>query len=571
MALQSAHSSAHPGPRLAGRLAIGRGHWLALVYLGLSIIALIPVFAVDLPPLVDLPNHLARVHVLASISETAALQDNYAVAWGLLPNLAMDLLLVPMTWILPALDAGRLFLAATLLLMLGGTLALHRAVHGRIGLWPAAVFLFLYNYLLLWGFLNYLFTIGLFLCAFAGWIASERWPGPRRLALFSAISLILYFGHLLAFAVYGVCVGAYELWRLRESETALSGSELLGRALRFIPFVPPLALWLAFPVGNEAAFTHFGTLGHKAVAILSPTLFSLDPIDLATFGFACLVLLYGLLTKSVTLAPALRVPIIFLGTVAVLMPNWLFGVWGADLRLPTVLVCLAIAGIRVHSWNPKAAGIVAAAALFLFAARVWTVTESWTRFDRQAAEFQAAARMIEEGARVLTVQAPPAGDARGARGLSDPIAWLLRVHEIGDSRDPDGRRLFYPAYWHLPALAVIERSVFLPTMFTGPQQPLRAAAANQAIDTSSSQPITLGDLDAGADPERAARLARMTDRQGRGAYWADWPRHFDYVLILDFGAARNPQPELLSILRAGSFFTLYAVANSPLGPAPGAE
>ncbi len=42
---------------------------------------------------------------------------------------------------------------------------------------------------------------------------------------------------------------------------------------------------------------------------------------------------------------------------------------------------------------------------------------------------------------------------------------------------------------------------------------------------------------------------------------AGWPAAFDYVLNLDFGAPRNPLPELLVPVRRGSYFTIYAIAG----------
>lgn len=40
-----------------------------------------------------------------------------------------------------------------------------------------------------------------------------------------------------------------------------------------------------------------------------------------------------------------------------------------------------------------------------------------------------------------------------------------------------------------------------------------------------------------------------------------WPESFDYILMLDFGAPRNPLPGLLEPTVSGSYFTLYAIAR----------
>ncbi len=153
-----------------------------LVYVVLALAVLLPLALVDIPGLVDYPNHLARLHILTAIDSDPALAENYQVAWGAMPNLAMDLVMQPLAAVLPLEKAGRAFVVLTMLALVIGTLALHRVLHGDIGLWPTAVFMLLYNHLLIMGFLNYLFATGLALALFAGWIATERGPPWIRTA-----------------------------------------------------------------------------------------------------------------------------------------------------------------------------------------------------------------------------------------------------------------------------------------------------------------------------------------------------------------------------------------------------
>src|SRR5205085_906242 len=107
-----------------------------------------PLLWTSTPPLVDYPNHLARMWILLHGSE------NYVTNWHLIPNLAMDLV-VPILAQFTGLEmAGRLFIAMTMVLPMIGTLTLHRVLHGRVGLWPLSALLFIYNAALFWGFLN---------------------------------------------------------------------------------------------------------------------------------------------------------------------------------------------------------------------------------------------------------------------------------------------------------------------------------------------------------------------------------------------------------------------------------
>ena len=66
-------------------------------YLGLLAVASVPIFSTVLPPLVDYPNHLARMHLLAEGGNRY-----FAAHWAPLPNLAADLVIPPLTRLMRA-------------------------------------------------------------------------------------------------------------------------------------------------------------------------------------------------------------------------------------------------------------------------------------------------------------------------------------------------------------------------------------------------------------------------------------------------------------------------------------
>ncbi len=71
------------------------------LYALISVAALIPLAMVDVPPLVDYPNHLARLHVIANIGTDPALAANYQVVWSAMPNLALEAATFPLMAFLP--------------------------------------------------------------------------------------------------------------------------------------------------------------------------------------------------------------------------------------------------------------------------------------------------------------------------------------------------------------------------------------------------------------------------------------------------------------------------------------
>jgi hypothetical protein len=119
----------------------------------------VPLFSTVLPPLFDYPNHLARLYLLMEGGNAF-----YAVRWEPLPNLAQDLIVPPLAGLMPLDLAAKLFLVMVFGLIAGGAIWLNRVATGAWRFWPLLAFLLLYNRIFLWGFVNYLFGIGV-----AGW------------------------------------------------------------------------------------------------------------------------------------------------------------------------------------------------------------------------------------------------------------------------------------------------------------------------------------------------------------------------------------------------------------------
>src|SRR5689334_4255159 len=86
---------------------------LAIFYLLLLAAALFPVLSVDLPPLADLPNHLARAHIMASLGTDPDLQRHYAVEWHVLSFQSTDLILPSLVEWVGIEAAARIFIVAT--------------------------------------------------------------------------------------------------------------------------------------------------------------------------------------------------------------------------------------------------------------------------------------------------------------------------------------------------------------------------------------------------------------------------------------------------------------------------
>jgi len=503
---------------------------LHLVVLGLLAV---PIVSVVVPPLVDYPNHLARMHILAAYANSPALQANYVVAWKLSPYLAMDLIIPQLAHVMSIYTAGRVFLYLCLLLFVLGTMAVHTVLHRRLSPWPAASALFAYSYVTSLGFVNYLFGIGVWLLAFAGWIVLSRGAARWRIAGGTLFSLGVFFCHYFAFFGYMLCVGAYELgvW-LETGERRLTA--LLRRGIvAFCPFILPLVLFVIASRAQQVGDTWYGAPSDKFITVLSPILFQGVPYN---FGIL-VVLLYIPLRKGllgrVQLMPVMRAPLLAVGIAAVAMPHVLAGVWGVDFRLPVVWVFLLIASCSWSDTSPRAEAAATGVLLALLAVNIGMIVWTWRPIGQQFDEFRAALPAIPVGAKVIVFR---------------------------DETGTDPRLLRQPVsiYDHLGTLAIIERDAYVPFLFKNAMMPVAAAPALRNIDTAVGNPIGLQQLIEGMDPVKGPAMLGTLSIMGMINYWGDWPQHFDYAVEFSF-AARPKLPPLLDRVASGTFFHIYRI------------
>jgi hypothetical protein len=509
--------------------------------------ALLPVLRADLPPLADLPNHLARAHVIERLSSSADLQKHYALEWRLLSFQSTDFVLPWLAKAFGLAGAAKIYVAATLLLLLGGTAALHRALFGRIGLWPAVSALFLFNFLLAWGFIAFLSAAGLALLLFAAWIRTEEKGGLIRANGFASAALILLVCHLFAFGCYAVLVGGYELGQALRPGALRRGAPLGQRVLRLAvaaaTFVPALIV-IAFSLDTSVrTILQFGGIADIARGFVSPTIMYLDWADLlVTYAVAMAAwLLYR--RKALGFDRRMLLPLAILFVLALVMPVSLASVWGANLRIPCLLAFLLVASSDLRL-SPRAANRLAAGLVLLLAVRAVALSLTWSGYEGDVAEFRAADRRIAPGSRVLAT--------------AFPVDYQQR-------RDP----AIFPLV-HLAAFSVIDRDAFLPSLFSF-ATPLRfradtrdpTAFAFQPMEKIVWQPRNPAFASADAATRQAvedlAERNRLSDSYLSVVDWAHWPEDFDYLVVFHFDSRANPVPALLTEVAQGRTFTIYRI------------
>jgi hypothetical protein len=529
-------------PAAASATAVGsqnqsRSAWaIPAVYLTLAALALYPVLAVQVLALGDFLNHLARMHILSASAASPDLNRFYQVKWRLAPYMGMDSIFTVLSAIglKNIYAAGKLYIAACVLLPVLSATVLHYAIHRKPSLIPAAAFLFSYNYLLAWGFVNYLPGICLAVIVLAAWIYTDGWPRWRRAALFCAPATLLYLFHLMAFVGYGVAVAGYEL--AAASRTGLrSWRSLAARAIAAGLQAAPAAVFAASvhvdPLIGPVATRYFAA--GKGAAIASPVLFFVSPADRIAGGLALSLLIIGLLTNRLRMAPVVWGPFLAVLAVATAMPHVVHGIFGMDYRLPLMLALLLIAGAgATERMGPLAGALAIGCILAMTAVRSVDVGGALRRLDGQIAEVREVLAAMPRGMRLLVVQSPIARDEVPMRRATQ----------------------------HVALLAVVDRDAFVPYLFTW-FMTVRPAPAMLASSTPVGSPLSLSDIQAGFGRKDSPGKPQGDGLGGR-VYWMGWENKFDYLLYEHFGHRPPALPGAVRLVSASPVADLYRIERA---------
>ena len=413
-----------------------RARGFATLFLALFVLSCVPLLLTALPPLLDYPNHLARMHLLPSLAPDSPLQRYVAVRWAPLPNLAMDAVVPFLARIMPLEWAGKLFVASIFILLAGGTAALHRMLFGRWSSWSLLAFLLLYSRLLLWGFVGYLFGCGLALCAFAAWIGLRERSWLLRGALGVIFALAIYFAHLLAFGLYAVMIACYELgeaWRRRKPPARALGDLAVGG----VPFLPALALM----AGNSSSGRIiFGNPLRKLDLLFSVFDDYSRPFDVVCFVVVLLAVAFVFWRRWVRLAPEIALPLLGLVIVYLAMPTQLFTAAGVERRIPLMIFLVLIGGSAWQARFARAEAWFLAGAAAMFLARFAVIAVVWHNAGRLYASLLPAFDVLPRGA-------------------------CLAV-----AFDKDSIAVQKAPLTHFPVLALLRRDDFVTTLFAYPEQ-----------------------------------------------------------------------------------------------------
>jgi hypothetical protein len=510
-------------PRQLRRSANFTGLQIGVLCLALLMVASIPVLTQPLPPLEDYINHLARMHVIASIGSDPALARFYEIQWQIVPNLMMDVIVPPLARVMNIYTAGQTFMVATFALILSGTLALNRALFGRWSLLPLIAAPLLYNYVFLVGVMNYMFGIGLTLWGTAAWVYLRDRAWPLRLAVSTAFVVVIFFCHLFSLGVYGLALLAIEIPRLVANRKQPLGVRLLDFVATGLPFVLVLPLLLTSPTWQLSGENYWEPLGKLTGLMYTIEVYS-DAVAFALIAALAVAAIWAVRHRLLRFHPVGVMLLIVGGLIYFMLPRVMFATYMADQRLPIALAFLVTACLNVDlSYRLARRGFLALV-LILLVVRVIEVDANWAALSPTNLEFRDSVKRIKRGSTVLVAYAD--------RTAGDDVRDLGLVHA--------------------PCLAMIERSALVTTAFTveGKQVMQVRPAFRDQVDTQDGTPPTIEQVIVAAD--------KHVDDSS--TYWHGWENRFDYLYVLfTDDDAPNPAPDRLRLVHDGGRFQLYKV------------
>ena len=482
-------------------------HWWQTRWfvVAMVIVAMIPLFWPDIPPLVDLPGHMGRYRVQLDGAAYPWLAEWYDFRWALIGNLGVDLLIEPLAPIFGLELAVKLIIMAIPALTVSGLLWIARDVHGRI---PATALFALplaYSYPFQFGFVNFALSMALALNLFALWLRMGRLGNLKlRAIVFVPLSCALWVCHTFGWGVLGILAFSAEMIRQHDLRKDGRGGHWLESwtraAIGCLPLALPFLMMVLWRSGDHVTGKTMDWFNWRAkvgwvIMVLRDRWMA---FDLASATVLFVILLKGVRDHRVEYSRNLLLSTLFLTAIFVLLPRIVFGSAYADMRLAPFVIAIALIALRPrHGLSFRGASTLAALGLLFCGARFVGTTISYIQFDREYDRTLAALDHVPKGARLLTMVGRTCRDE-----------WL------------------YSRLEHAAGIA-LER---------------RIAYANDQWSMAGGQLLTVRYTPAGRFAHDPSQL--VTDRRCRGEWWrplrvslAYLPREaFDYVWLI------NPPP-----------------------------
>lgn len=186
---------------------------LKIAALFFSLLPIIPIWYFDYLPLQDYPNHLARLNVISDYGNSDFYRGNFQIGFlkGTLPlpYLSLDIFVAKFMTFLDVDTAMRVFISLYIIMYVTSLYLLSRDLNQDFTLLLLINLPVIYSWFFYLGYLNFLFSIPLFLFAVRIIDMHERDKNRLNIVLAGLISIFIYLTHIFTFFVLLVFLSCY--------------------------------------------------------------------------------------------------------------------------------------------------------------------------------------------------------------------------------------------------------------------------------------------------------------------------------------------------------------------------
>ncbi len=248
--------------------------------------------------------------------------------------------------------------------------------------------------------------------AFGIYVLFEKYSALPRIIVSSLLSMVVFICHLYAFAIYGVLVISYEIFRFLELESDRSIRKFFRNlSIAGAQAILPLALFIYFsPMSSAHVLSQikFGNLNRKLEALSFMFANYNQGIDLICYVSIAVLIGFMLGRRRITMAKPMLAALVFLCGVFVIIPAVVFSSSSADRRLIVAIALVAVSSLHlsVRSWRELLATAVTIGSVYLL--QIGIAQHSWAAYEPRLKSYLAAFEMVKEGSNVAVAVDPSA-------------------------------------------------------------------------------------------------------------------------------------------------------------------
>jgi hypothetical protein len=494
------------------------------IWVVIFVIITIPFWVTNMPPLLDLPGHMARYHIAQEWATSADLQRFYSYKWMLSGNLGGDLIVFGLKDILSIEQASWFVCLLTVLLTMLAIPVLSKTFHGSVQLSSFCALPLVYHNFYFWGFVNFNLGVAFTLLSLALW-HKMRATQFKRTIFFIPIAFIIWLTHSLGWALLLLFVSMLELERIWREAKIKSPQAWLGIAARITPLMIPLIFLVIWRTqdGVSLGYYHEGVIAEKFSALLLFLRSYVESVDYIGTVIILMIVITSWFTRHINISPALTWCGLSLFIGFFITPSYVLGSDYTDLRLVHIFILLFLVSIKTPAlFSIKQLNSIGIVFLCYLFARTITITAQWNRIAQDTKQHLIALEKVPQGSRILAFQLKNCNDT----------PWKISYQ-----------------YNHMMDLAIIKRNAFV-----NAQWPVRSALP--------SRPVYNQDTGFGGNPSQYIWEDSCVPKTGKllKNVLPNFPRdRFDFVWLIRSNFRITPIPKDLTLVYKDFETELYAV------------